>query len=161
MVAFSYDGTLNSFHFSGAPSMTCHQFSILAWMLRMPCGEGVEHPNRCQLHHCISIWPFTFEPLRACSAALLICSDLVAQQFLFGERWRRHLIHSVGTCLNPLVHDSIFATWSLPSRLVSSRAASSLGIFLASLGAKGSRRSPLQFSWCAIQIEVHAGLVIC
>ena len=49
----------------------------------MPFGEGVEHPNRCQLYHCISISSFTFEPLRACSAAIIICSDLVALQFLF------------------------------------------------------------------------------
>ena len=141
-------------------------------MLRVLVGEGVEHPNRCQLYHCISIRSFTFEPLRACSTALFICSDLVAQQFLLGVRWRRHLLHSVATCLNPLVHDSIFATWSLPSRLVSSRAASSLGIFLASLGAKGSRRSlhsifMVRYSyrmscrtWCLSNFPAHRGILL-
>ena len=60
------------------------------------------------IYHCVFIPAFTFQPLRACWASFFIRSDLVARQFLFGVRWRRHRLHSVATCWIPFCMTSIF-----------------------------------------------------
>ena len=83
----------------------------------MPFGERGEPANRCQHGHCKFTPAFTFHPLRAWWASFFICSDPLTLQFLFGDCWRHHHLHSVVGAGLPSCMTTIFdSEESLPAR---------------------------------------------